>query len=155
MFAAFCLASLIHALHTNTFKRQWQKWFTIALIVIFSASYIKNTLPKKEGYTFEQDAVAYVKQKNIANNRIFFVTDKSIFYAGAPFNGRHSDHWQLTLDAIKNGSIYQYDYLLLYTEADESAEHEKVIREQLSQYWLEKEFYGVKKKKKIMLFVKQ
>ena len=156
VFAAFCLASLVHKLRTNTFKRQWQKWFTIALIVIFSASYIKNTLPKKDGYTFEKDAVAYVKQKNIANDRIFFVTDKSIFYAGAHFNGRHSDHWQLTLDAIKDGSIYHYDYLLLYAEVDEnSPEQEKVIREQLSQYRLEKEFYGVNKKKKIMLYVKQ
>jgi len=156
IFAAFCLASLINKLLTNTFNRPWQKWLTIALIVIFSASYIKNTLPKKAGYTFEKDAVAYVKQKNITNDRIFFVTDKTVFYAGANFNGRHSDHWQLTLDAIKNGSIYHYDYLMLYAEADENThEQHKIISEQLSQYRLEKEFYGVNQKKKIMLYVKQ
>lgn len=156
IFAAFCLASLITKLRTNTFNRPWQKWLTIALIVIFSASYIKNTLPKKAGYTFEKDAVAYIKQQNITNDRIFFVTDKTVFYAGASFNGRHSDHWQLTLGAIKDGSIYHYDYLMLYAEAGENtAEQQKVIREQLSQYRLEKEFYGVNQKKKIMLFVKQ
>jgi len=156
IFAAFCLASLMQKLRSNAFDRPWQKWITIGLIIIFSASYIKNTLPKKEGYTFEKDAVAYVKQKNITNDRIFFVTDKTVFYAGAQFNGRHSDHWQLTLDAIKDGSIYHYDYLLLYAEVDEnSTEQAKIIREQLSQYRLEKEFYGVNKKKKIMLYVKQ
>jgi len=156
VFAAFCLASLIQKLRTNTFNRNWQKWLTIALIIIFSASYIKNILPKKDGYTFERDAVAYVKQKNITNDKIFFVTDKSIFYAGAHFNGRHSNHWQLTLDSIKDGSIYHYDYLLLYAEIDaNTAEQEKVIREQLSQYRLDKEFYGVNQKKKIMLYVKQ
>ncbi len=156
IFAAFCLASLINKLRTNTFNRSWHKWLTIGLIVTFSASYIKNTLPKKAGYTFEQDAVAYVKQKNITNDRIFFVTDKTVFYAGARFTGRHSDHWKLTIDAIKDGSIYHYDYLMLYAEADEnSAEQQKLIREQLSQYRLEKEFYGVNQKKKIMLYVKQ
>ncbi len=156
IFAAFCLAPLITSLRNNTINSPWKKWLTIILILIFSASFIKNILPKKAGYTFEKDAVTYLKQKNISNDKIFFVTDKSIFYAGANFNGRHSDLWQLTLDAIKDGSIYRYDYLMLYSGTDENPlELQKVITEQLSQYQLEKEFYGVNKKKKIMLYVKQ
>lgn len=156
VFAAFCLASLIHKLRSEAFDRPWQKWITIILIIIFSASFIKNTLPKKDGYTFEKDAVAYLKQKNITNDRIFFVTDKTVFYAGGRYNGRHSDHWKLTLDAIKDGSIYHYDYLLLFTEVDGNiADKAKVVSEQLSQYRLEKEFYGVNKKKKIMIYARQ
>lgn len=156
IFAAFCLAPLIINLRNNTINSPWKKWLTIILILIFSASFVKNILPKKAGYTFEKDAVTYLKQKNISNDKIFFVTDKSIFYAGANFNGRHSDLWQLTLDAIKDGSIYRYDYLMLYSGTDENPlELQKVITEQLSQYQLEKEFYGVNKKKKIMLYVKR
>ena len=52
VFAGFCLASLIHKLRSEAFDRPWQKWITIILIIIFSASFIKNTLPKKDGYTF-------------------------------------------------------------------------------------------------------
>lgn len=155
IFAAFCLASLIGKLRTNTFSSPWGKWLTIILIVIFSASFVRNILPKKAGYTFEKDAVAYVKEKNIANDKIFFVTDKSVFYANANYTGRHTDHWRLTQDAINDGSIYRYDYLMLYVEADESlSEKQKVFTQQLSQYQLEKEFYGVNRKKKIMLYVK-
>ncbi len=155
IFAAFCLAPLITTLRTRRFSNQWQKWLTILLIVIFSLSFIRNILPKKDGYTFEQDAVAYVKQQQIANDQVFFVTDKSIFYAGASYTGRRSDHWQLIKDAIEDGTIYKYDYLMLYVEVDESlAEKEKVFADKLSQYHLEKEFYGVNRKKKIMLYVK-
>lgn len=155
IFAAFCLAPLISSLRTNRFSNQWQKWMTILLIVIFSLLFIKNILPKKDGYTFEQDAVAYIKQQQIANDQVFFVTDKSIFYAGASFTGRRSDHWQLIKNAIEDGTIYKYNYLMLYVEVDESlADKEKIFTDKLVQYNLEKEFYGVNRKKKIMLYVK-
>lgn len=155
IFAAFCLAPLINSLRTNRFSDQWQKWLTILLIVIFSLSFIKNILPKKEGYNFEQDAVAYVKQQQITNDKVFFVTDKSIFYAGASYTGRRSDHWQLIKNAIDDGTIYTYNCLMLYVEVDESlAEKEKIFADKLAQYHLEKEFYGVNGKKKIMLYVK-
>ena len=84
------------------------------------------------------------------------MTDKSVFYAGENFRRTNTDHWQLTLNAINNGSIYHYDYLMLYTEVDDAlAEKQKIIRDKLSQYRLEKEFYGVNNKKKIMLYIKQ
>jgi hypothetical protein len=155
IFAAFCLAPLITSLRTNRFSDQWQKWLTILLVVIFSLSFIKNILPKKEGYNFEQDAVAYVKQQQIPNDKVFFVTDKSIYYAGAKYTARRSDHWQLIKNAIDDGTIYKYNCLMLYVEVDESlTEKEKVFADKLAQYNLEKEFYGVNGKKKIMLYVK-
>lgn len=155
IFAAFCFASLIHTLKNRHFSNRWQKWLTILLIVIFSLTFINNILPKNEGYNFEQDAVAYIKQQKIPNDKVFFVTDKSNYYAGATYNGRRSDHWQHIKNAIEDGSIYQYDYLMLYVEADEDlAQKEKVFKSRLAQYHLEKEFYGLKHKKKIMLYVK-
>ena len=155
VFAAFCFAPLIHTLRTRRFTSPWQKWLTILFIVIFSLSFIRNILPKNEGYNFEQDAVAYVKQLQIPNNKVFFVTDKSIYYAGENFTGRRSEHWQLIKNAIEDGSIYKYDCLMLYVENDESlAEKEKIFANQLTQYRLDKEFYGLNHKKKIMLYVK-
>lgn len=155
IFAAFCLAPLIHAMRTRRFSHQWQKWLTILLIVIFSLTFIRNILPKKEGYNFEQDAVAYVKQQQIPNEKVFFVTDKSIYYAGANYTNRRSDHWQVIKNAIEDGSIYKYDYLMLYVEVDENlVDKEKTFTDRLAQYSLEKEFYGTNRKKKIMLYVK-
>lgn len=153
IFAAFHLASLIEKIRSKKIKKPWQKVLLFIFLALLTFSAVKNILPNRAGYNFEQDAVAYLKQQQIPNSRVFFVTPRSRYYAGAPYAGRGHDYWDYTQAAITDGSIYQYDYLAINLDIDERyAAREKILTEKLPQYKVVKEFYGLRNKKKIMLF---
>jgi hypothetical protein len=156
IFAAFHLASLIEKVRAKQIEKAWQKVLLTIFIALLAFSSIKNILPKRAGYNFEQDAVAYLKQQQAPNNKVFFVTPRSRYYAGAPYAGRGHDYWDYTQAAIIDGSIYQYDYLMINVDIDKRyAARKKILAEKLPQYKLAKEFYGVRNKKKVMLFEKK
>jgi hypothetical protein len=133
--------------------------FKISFAIIMVAlclSFFRNMLPKGAGYNFEQDAVAYLKQQQVPNNKVFFVTPRARYFAGADYTERGYEYWDYTQKAITNGKINQYDYLLLNIDVDaQYAAKQQYLSQQLTQYKLEKEFYGYKKKKKVMLYIKQ
>jgi hypothetical protein len=155
IFAAFGLTMLIQAIHTQSLKHFWQKiWFLIILLIL-TLSLIKNILPKRDGYNYEQEAVAYVKRLNIPIEKIFLVSPRSNYYIEAPYKDRCPDDWICTLSAINNNSIYKYDYLLLNIDIDKNyPEIKKILDSKLPNYLLEKEFYGVNRKKKILFYMK-
>lgn len=156
IFAAFHLASLIEKIRANQIEKPWQKILLYILIALLTFSAVKNSWPKRAGHNFEQDAVAYLKQQQVPNNKVFFVTPRSRYYAGAPYAGRGHDYWNYTQAAIADGSINQYDYLVINLDVDaQYAAREKILAEKLPQYKLAKEFYGLRNKKKIMLFEKK
>ena len=156
IFAAFHFSVLVESLFRKKIKKTWQK---ILLLIIFSwltLSTIKNILPKSEGYNFEQNAVAYLKKQKIPNEKVFFVTPRSRYFAGAPFAGRGYEYWDFTQNAISNDSIYNYDYLMISLPIDAELDvKQKFLSEKLTHYQVEKEFYGLRKKKKISLYVKK
>ncbi len=155
IFAAFQLASLAEQLRAKQINKPWQQILLWLLIVLLTFSAVKNMWPKRAGHNFEQDAAAYLKQHQVPNNQVFFVTPRSRYFAGAPFTSRGYDYWDYTQAAIADSSIYQYEYLALNLNVDDTyAAKEKVLTEKLPQYKLEKEFYGLSNKKKIMLFKK-
>ena len=153
IFAAFHLASLIEKGRAKQIKKPWQKILLFMLIALLAFSAVKNGWPKRAGYNFEQDAVSYLKQQQVPNNKVFFVTPRSRYFAGAPYAGRGYDYWDYTQAAITDDSIYQYDFLALNLDIDERyAAREQILTEKLPQYKVVKEFYGLRNKKKIMLF---
>ena len=153
IFAAFQLACLIEKIRSKQIKKTWQKVLVFIFLALLTFSAVKNILPKRAGYNFEQDAVAYLKQQQIPNSQVFFVTPRSRYFAGAPYASRGYDYWDYTQAAIADGSIYQYDYLAINLDIDERyAAREKILSEKLPQYKVAKEFYGLRNKKKIMLF---
>jgi hypothetical protein len=156
IFAAFHLASLIEKIRLKQIEKPWEKILLFIFLALLTFSAVKNTLPKRAGYNFEQDAVAYLKRQQIPNEKVFFITPRSRYYAGAPFAGRGYDYWDYTQAAIIDGSIYQYDYLAINLDIDDRyTAREKILNEKLPQYKLAKEFYGLRNKKKIMLFKKK
>jgi hypothetical protein len=156
IFAAFHLASLVEKVRSKQIEKPWQKILLFIFLVLLIFSAVKNILPKRAGHNFEQDAVDYLKQQKIPNNKVFFVTPRLRYYAGAPYTGRGHDYWDYTQAAIVDGSIYQFDYLALNLDVDERyAAREKILTEKLPQYKLAKEFYGLRNKKKIMLYEKK
>lgn len=148
--SAFCLAYLIK----NLKKRQHTIILTIILIVL-SLTFIKNLLPKKTGYNYEQDAIAWIKKiEKPHDSRIFYVSPRARYYANAPYQGRGYDYWDYTQKAIADGSIYAYDYLVI-TLNGQPAKNEKVLTQKLSQYQLIHRVYGLKNKKSILIYKKQ
>jgi hypothetical protein len=156
IFAAFHFASLVDKMRANQINKRWQKILFIALVALIALIAIKNLLPKRAGYNFEQDAVAYLKQQHIPNNKVFFVTPRSRYYAGAPYAGRGYVYWDYTQKAIADGSIYQYDYLAINLDIDEQyPTRRKILDEKLPQFKVTKEFLGLRGKKEILLYVKK
>ncbi len=156
MFAAFQLSSLIEKLQTKQLIKPWQKVSFFILVLLIALLAIKNVWPKRAGYNFEQEAVAYLKQQQVANEKVFFVTPRSRYFAGAPYAGRGYEYWDYTEQAMTNGSIYQFEYLAINLDMDEQfVTRKKILDEKLPQYKLVKEFYGLRDKKKMMLFQKK
>lgn len=154
IFAAFHLTFILQALSRQNINT-WHKSLLIIFLTALCLSCIKNILPKGAGYTYEQDAIAYVKGFTVSNNRIFYVTPRSRYFAGATYTGRGYDYWSYTEKAIEDNSIYKYDYLVINLDIDEFLpEREKILSTKLAQYHIEKEFYGYRKKKKITIYVK-
>ncbi len=156
IFAAFHFASLVEKIRAHQINKRWQKIMFFILVALITLFAIKNILPKRAGYNFEQDAVAYLKQHQISNNKVFFVTPRSRYFAGAPYAGRGYEYWDYTQKAIADGSIYQYDYLAINLDIDgKYAARKKILDEKLPQFKVAKEFLGLRGKKEILLYTKK
>jgi hypothetical protein len=156
IFAAFQLATLIEKLQSKQLISPWKRISFFILVLLITLFAIKNVWPKRAGYNFEQEAVSYLKQQQVANDKVFFVTPRSRYFAGAPYAGRGYEYWDYTQKAIADGTIYEYDYLAINLDIDEQfAARKKFLDEKLPQYKLVKEFYGLRAKKKMMLFQKK
>lgn len=155
IFAAFQLGFLFEQLIKNSNKILFKKITLLLLLALIAYSGVKNLLPKQAGYTFEQDAIAYIKNQNVPNSEVFYVTPRSRYFAGAPYANRGYDYWDYTKKAIEDGSIYRYRYLVINLDInDEFPERKKILNEKLSEYTVTKEFYGYRNKKEIMIYFK-
>ncbi len=153
IFSSFKLENLLNKFSTI---KPWQKATLLILLAVLTINGFTNLLPKGAGYNFEQDAVAYLKQQQVPNDKVFFVTPRARFFAGAPYAGRGYEYWDFIQNAISSGTIKQYDYLLLNIDIDaQYKEKQQYLSQHLSPYMLEKEFYGYNKKKKVMLYIKK
>ncbi|MEQ1598781.1 MAG: hypothetical protein ABL880_05375 [Methylotenera sp.] len=152
IFASFYLITMFKYLESNSDKKL--KWLTIALIGFMMLSFVKNILPKAEGYNYMQDAVAWVQANNKDNKPVFYDDSRVRYHAGAPFVGTGIDSWFQVKSAIENQSIQQYDFLLI-THSAKHPEREKLITEKLTQYSEVKRFISYKAKKTLIIYSKQ
>jgi hypothetical protein len=133
-----------------------EKAIIIIAILSVMLGIVTNYQPKNDDYTYEIDAVNYVK-KQLApsnNSKVFYASTKARHYARSPYTNQ-KDSWEFTTQSLDDGTIYQNDFLLINLNINEqSAEKEKLLSEKLPQYALVKTFYGFKKKKKILVYKK-
>lgn len=152
--ASFKLADLLKYLNTTfTSKEKKLKWLTAAILIFILLGAVKNILPKAEGYNYMQDAGAWVKVNNKENKPVFYDDSRMRYYAGAPFIGTWNDGWAIVISAVNDGSINQYDYLLI-SHSTKRPEREKIIVEKLPQFKEVKRFNSVKSKKSIVIYQK-
>ena len=150
VFAAFYLADFLFKNHTNTKS----KWLAAGLVIIMLGGAIKNLVPKKAGYNFQQDAVAWVNANNKDKKAVFYDEARMRYYANDVFITPWADNWLHTLSFIKNNQMNQFDYLLI-NFTSKQASQKLFIKQQLAEYDNVANFYDAKQKKHTAIFVKK
>lgn len=120
------------------------------ICIILSLCFIKNILPKREGYNYAQEAIAWLKNHN--KNAIVFYEDSRLrYYAGEPFIESGLYNWE-TLKADNNSKpATSYDYLVInFKKLDKSKK--ELINQSLLDYKEIKRFYSEKNKKYIAIY---
>lgn len=149
--AAFGLRHLAGLLATeNTSKRY--KWLVAGLILILVLGMVKNILPKREGYHYELEAIAWLKQHNPKNLPTYYETPRLRYYAGEKFIGLGGDlNWSHLQTLIENNQLYDYEYVLVSTNRNDP-QRDLFLTEHLTSYSKKAEFKGTKEKKSISIY---
>ncbi|HSH53415.1 MAG TPA: hypothetical protein VK967_00170 [Methylotenera sp.] len=154
IFAAFYLAELFKYILTPSKTEKKMKWLVVALIVFMSLSIVKNILPKRDGYNYMQDAVAWLNAKNESKQPVFFDDSRIRYYAGAPFIGTWDDTWIAVKTAIENKSIDQYEFLVI-NHSYKQADREQILAKEIPQYSPIKKFNDANNKKSVVIYQKK
>ena len=151
VFTAFALASLIKQLQTYKSPQKRIKWGFVFIVLFMSLSLLKISLPKRDGYNYQQDAVTWIKAHNTLNKPVFYEESRMRYYAGVPFIGAFGKTESLLNTLISDKTIQQYDYLIINDSAS-SPERAAYLAKMLPQYREIKRFSAYKNKKSILIF---
>lgn len=146
--ASFYLAELLNKSHQN-YKT---KWLTMALILFMLGGAIKNIVPKKSGYNYQQEAVGWVEKYNQDNLPTFYDDSRMRYFAKQPFAGTWGDNWQLFLALAKSEKLEDYQLIVLSFNVKTLKTH--MTKEYLANYHEIKRFYDAKKRKFIIIYEK-
>ncbi len=145
IFASFQLTYL----STNLDKKL--RNFLISLCVILSLCIVKNILPKRAGYNYSQDAVRWVRAINNNDAPVFYNETRMRYYADEIFIGTWQDNIEVLEASIKNGTINEYQYLLIDSSKKDTDKLELIL-EKIPDYKLIKSFENAKGKKFVLVF---
>lgn len=122
IFASFYLAYLINQSQTSTIKPT-KKWLIYAILIFMVLSGIKNVLPKRDGYNYMQEAVAWAHHNKIDSSNTFYNDSRLRHYANAKFIGTWNNNDLRLLTAINNNELSDYQFLMLaYSDTKEASE---------------------------------
>ena len=145
IFASFQLTEL----SSNTHKKQ--RAFFIIIFIILCLSFVKNILPKRDGYNYQQDAVAWIKSHNKQNHAVFYDDSRVRYYAKQPFEGTGVPNLVELQTKYDNNSINNYHYLVI-NSAKAHNESEQFISSQLPNFSEIKRISSYKEKKQIVIY---
>jgi hypothetical protein len=115
--ASFYFAQLLKEAKNENNKIK--HWFIAILLIIMVLGFVKNLIPKRDGYNYQQDAIKWLNKHNVSNLPVFYDDPRMRYYADYSFNGRWTDNWKYLNDAINNNSIQQYPFVVINHEADQ------------------------------------
>lgn len=144
LLGAFALSNIWDYLRGKGSGKPGKQFALSVILLLLCINFIKNLLPPAADHNFEQAAVSWVKDNNPREGTVFISDAKLRYYAGQPYDGR-SDPWQWTLQAIRNNSIHDYDYLLLSLNG-ENVEQSQYLDKILMQHELVQKFSRGSKK---------
>ncbi len=146
--ASFYLAKLLFKPHKN----KKTKWLTIALVVFMLGGVIKNTLPKKAGYNYMQDAVSWIEEYNQDNLPTFYDDSRMRFFAEQPFTGTWANNLQVFLSLAKSENLEDYQLIVLSSNVNNL--NTQITKKYLGNYHEIKRFYDARKRKFIIIYEK-
>lgn len=154
VFATFGLVEGYRQVFGKAQVGRTRKWLFILALVIMTLGLIKNVLPKRAGYNYEQEAIAWVRDHNPQQAPVYYDTARLRYYAGASYIGR-ADHlfWPHLQAMAQNGQVDEYHFLLVNIEQD-NEEKKAADLEKLPQFRELKRFYDPRQKKAIAVFGK-
>ncbi len=149
IFSAFYFAKL---LFTESEDNQL-KWLKILLVVFILGCIVKNVLPKKHGYNYMQDAVAWLKNYNQENKPVFYDQARMRYYANAPYIGNVNDHIDNIRSSVSDKSIYHYHFIMIENSNKDNISN-NIIHHKLPEYTLINQFNDAKAKKSVIIYEK-
>lgn len=129
------------------------KWLTIVLLTIMALSLVKNLLPKSEGHSYQQDAVAWLQQANVNKQAVFYDNPRMRYYAGEDYIGRWDSDWDYLNSAINDHSIHNYHYLI-FNDSNSHPERKSILKSKLPDFSEIKRFDGYRSKNAVIIFEK-
>lgn len=151
--ASFQFSKILKNHANSSEKISKSKWLAYLLVTFMILSLVKNVLPKSEGYNYMQDATTWIKKNNVNNKPVFFDEPRLRYYAGVPFIGKWDDEWNAVVTAIEDGSINNYEFLVINHSA-KHPEREITISNKLPRYQEIHRVNATKAKKSIVIYQK-
>lgn len=149
VFASFYLANLLE----NSIQKPNKKntIFITILVIIMLLGFVKNLMPKKQGYNYMQDTVTWIQKNNVENKPVFYSERRARYYANQPFDSSWVDQWSSVEKFVSNKNFQHFSYLAIgYSKSKPS--HELFIKNTLSNFQEIKRFYDVKRKKYMVIY---
>ncbi len=147
IFASFQLAKLSR--QTNLRSRL----LIVAISVVMALGLIKNVLPKRDGYNYQQEAVRWLNTQKSNQQSVFYHNSRLRYYANADFKA-FGDFWATLVANVNAEKTLPYDYLVITIS---KRDHDKLtlLANELPEYQEIKRFYAPAQKKYCAVFYKQ
>lgn len=136
---------------THLLKKKSKLWLHAILTVILISGLVKNILPKRDGYNYQQNAVAWIKTYNNRNLPVYYDQSRMRYYAKAPFIGSFHENFAHTELAVINNKINGYHYLLIES-SNKTNKTQNTANKMFPAYLMIKRFCDAKKKKCIDVY---
>lgn len=120
------------------------------VVVALCLGLVKNILPKRQGYNYMQEAVAWLDKKNTRNLPVFYDEKRLRYYANATFIN-DADDWNSLSNKIQSASMDNYGYLVI-SHSSKHPERKKYLKDHLPSYQEIASFNSVKSKNSIVIY---
>lgn len=153
LFSTFALSDLLNDYLKNKLTSNIKALLLLLTVLSIIVHLFNNLAPKKTDYNYEQNAVNWVNTHKNKDQTVFYNTEKLKFYGGSPFYGHTYDENQHVYEIIKDGSIQQYDYVVIELPQQQLQKVKSLIT-RIYKYQLVNEVSGYNGKKKILIFIR-
>jgi hypothetical protein len=152
VFASFALAKLAHP-SASTRRMRYRKPLLFIISIGLLLSFAKIIWPKPTDYNYEQLAVNWIKQHNVQQKPVLYISPRARFYAGQAYAGRGYDYWEYLQQILVNKKYHQYGFIVINIEREHLMQESELLSN-LGEYAKVNEFFGPKKKKKLIILEK-
>ena len=121
------------------------------IVVVLCLGFMKNVLPKRQGYNYAQDAVVWVEANNLTKQAVFYDDSRIRYYAKQEFIRKSISNLAELEMAYNNKTIYDYP-LLAISSTNKNAKSELFMAKNLPQYQQIKRFSSYKKDKHLVIY---